>query len=177
MKKQSFRYLAGIVAAVVFFTSLHAQRQNRGSGSNYNETVSAEFNRTTSKDEGNAVAREERVLNDFSKNFKNAGTPSLSIFKNGFVIRSEKDGVQTRAFYDQKGRWSSTILTYSRDKLPANVRRQVKSIYYDYNIYLVNEITVADKTVYLVSIEDENGYKTIRVTDDETSVFDEFSKK
>lgn len=177
MKKQSFRYLAGVVTAVVFFTSLHAQRQNHALASSSNETISTEFKSHSSRDESNAALLNERVLNDFNKNFKTAGTPSWSSIKNGFLVRSEKDGVQTRAFYDQRGRWSSTILTYSEDKLPFDVRRQVKSTYYDYTIYMVNEITVTDKTVYLVSIEDDKGYKTIRVADDETSVFNEFSKK
>ena len=177
MKQQFFRYMSGALPAVVLFSSLHAQPQNSLMKSNPNQRMHNEFKTSPSASfKDNDIAINEHAVTDFSKNFKNSGAPSWFRIKDGFLAKSEKDGTHIRVFYDLKGRWSSTILTYGEDKLPSNVRRLVKSTYYDHKIYMVNEISIGEQIIYMVSIEDKEGYKTIRVTDEETSVYEEFSK-
>jgi len=52
----------------------------------------------------------------------------------------------------------------------------VKSNYYDYSIFLVQEVKVGDKTAYLVKIEDEKSFKTIRVVDGEMDEYESYKK-
>ena len=48
--------------------------------------------------------------------------------------------------------------------------------YPDYSIKSVREIHAANATAYLVTIEDATSWKTIRVVNGETDVYEEFKK-
>jgi hypothetical protein len=73
-----------------------------------------------------------------------------------------------RAFYDERGGWLTTIAGYTAEHLPADVRRQVHSVYYDYSILYVNEINVPGKPVaYVVQVQDKRAIKIVRVLDGE----------
>jgi len=52
----------------------------------------------------------------------------------------------------------------------------VKSTYYDFNIFLVNEVSVGNAKVYLVKIEDNTSFKTIRIQDGEMTETEIFTK-
>lgn len=76
----------------------------------------------------------------------------------------------TRAFHDKKGNLLFTIDYYGEKGLPAEVRRLVKSEFYQYTILTVEEVKSPDMHVYLVDIEDDTTIKTVRVADGETEV-------
>jgi len=177
MKKQLFRYLSGIIPAIALFTSVNGQVEKPSLESNYNEIIfnDTKANPVTTKD-GSIVHINTNALKEFKKSFKDADKTNWSEIQHGFLAKFKTNGVQTRAFYDPKGRWTATIRTYSQDKLPGEVRKLVRSNYYDYSIYVVNEVIVGDKTAYLVSIEDGESIKTIRVTEDEMDVYEDFKK-
>jgi hypothetical protein len=66
------------------------------------------------------------------------------------------------------------IRYYNEGQLPYDVKQMVKATYYGSNIFLVIEVTVGDKTAYLVKIRDEARTKTIRVMNREMDVLEEF---
>jgi hypothetical protein len=177
MKKQFFRYIPGLIPAIALFTSVNAQVAKADLELNLKEYI---FNEAKANlaitNEGNTANINARALKDFNKNFKNAEKADWFQIKNGFVAKFKKDGVETKAYYDQKGRWSATIRTYGEDKLPKDVRKMVKSTYYDYSIFIVNEVTVGDKTAYLVKIQDAETLKTIRVADGEMDIYEDYIK-
>jgi hypothetical protein len=76
----------------------------------------------------------------------------------------------TREFFDKKGRHLYSISYYGEKELPAAVREQVKPVYYDYTILSVEEVKLADHSVYFINMEDETTLKTLRVDDDEMTV-------
>lgn len=177
MKKQLFRYLSGIIPAVAMFSNLHAQSDKPSYESNVEEyTASISGTGHARMNEENTAQISNRALKDFSKSFKDAVNPDWQKIKYGFLAKFEKSGTRTRVFYDASGRWSSTIYSYGKEKLPKDVLNQVRSVYYDYEIYLVNEIKIGDDTVYLVSVHDEKTYKTIRVTAETMDVYEDFEK-
>ena len=101
------------------------------------------------------------------------GSVAKTVIKDGNNSYS-KDGIQTKIFDNKKGVQTGTIRYYTEDKLPADVRNQVKAGYYDYNIFWVTEVTVGNKTVYMVKIKNESDTKTIRVMNGEMEVVEEF---
>ena len=177
MKKQFFRYIPGFIPVIALFTGVNAQVAKVGPELNFKEYIFNEAKANmASANEGNTANINARALKDFTKSFKNADNVNWFEMKDGFVAKFKNDGVETKAFYDHKGRWSATIRTYGEDKLPQDVRKLVKSTYYDYSIYIVNEVTVGDKTAFLVQIQDEKTLKTIRVVDGEMDVYEDHIK-
>ncbi|MGC4038317.1 MAG: hypothetical protein QM764_20305 [Chitinophagaceae bacterium] len=125
---------------------------------------------------GNSPLSTTRASRDFSSRFKNAGNAKWYEMKNGLIAKFDENGKAIKAFYDRNGRWFYTIATYGESKLPVDVRKQVKSVYYDYTIDVVIEVNVDDKTAYLVKMEDEKTLKTIRVVDGEMDVYEDYLK-
>jgi hypothetical protein len=93
-----------------------------------------------------------KALKNFSKTFKDADNAAWEETGDGLKAEFTKDGIETNVFFDRKGRWIANVRNYQEDKLPKEIRHQVKSVYYDYNIFYVQEITVGDKMAYLVKI-------------------------
>src|SRR5258708_39008512 len=81
---------------------------------------------------------------------------------NGFLAEFAEKNVQVKVVYSKKGNWVYTLRQYSESELPAEVREQVKSRYYDDTITWVKEVIQPQNTVYLIHIENVARYKQLR---------------
>ncbi len=119
----------------------------------------------------NAVADLSAISKKAIKNFKVAFGKTEAVtwhqLSNGFTAHFMVNNILNRSYYDKKGNWLYSMQCYDEKKLPADVRKIVKSTYYDYSIFGVQEIRVDDKIIYLVHLKDEAGFKTIRVCEGE----------
>ena len=179
MKKTFLRYLIGFIPLIALFGSAYAQNGDFSFSSTKATSGKFVFNEATAEQglsDVNIADINARALKEFSKTFKTAANATWYEIKDGFIAKFKDDGIETRVGYNHKGRWMSTIRTYTEANLPRDVRRLVKSTYYDYSIFLVQEVTVGDKTVYLVKIEDADTLKTIRVIDGEMDVYEDYKK-
>jgi glycogen debranching enzyme len=177
MKKQLLRYVSGLIPAIALFSNVNAQSKNAGVELNLKEFIFCDARANLAiANESDTVNINSRAERDFSERFEAADKADWVEIKEGFAAKFVNDGVDTKVFYNHKGRWFATIRIYDQYSLPKDVRKEVRSTYYDYNIYMVIEVTVGDKTAYLVKIEDEKSMKTIRVLDGEMDVYEEFAK-
>lgn len=112
---------------------------------------------------------------NFTKTYKDATDVTwYSLNDKRLMVRFFDNGIQTKVFYNRKGNSDAMVRYYTEDKLPNEVGYLVKSTYYGFNIFLVIEVTVGNKTAYLVKIKDKNCTKTIRVMNGEMDVVEEF---
>ncbi|MBS1935095.1 MAG: hypothetical protein JST96_13925, partial [Bacteroidetes bacterium] len=73
-----------------------------------------------------------KAVKNFSKTFKNAANTQWYKIEDGFLAHFSENGVEKRTYYDKRGNWHFTIAYLDEKALPKDVRRDVKSIYYDY---------------------------------------------
>jgi hypothetical protein len=118
-----------------------------------------------------------KAVKHFSRDYKRVTDVNWFKANDGFVAYFTVDGIKTRAFYDRKGHDAGTIRDYSEDKLPRDVRHLVRSTYYDFNITYVYEVTYDGVTAYLVHMQDQTHWKTVKVIDGEMAVIDEYLKR
>jgi hypothetical protein len=118
-----------------------------------------------------------KAMRDFKKTYPNVDGEKWYSFKDGFAAKFSEDGIQHMVTYNRIGDWLYTISYYDEKQLPSETRAMVKGTYYDYKITLVEEITLRQQTIYLVHIEDETTWKTVRVSDSEMTVIEDFNKK
>jgi len=112
----------------------------------------------------------ERAVKNFQKQFPGIVNPSWYKASDGFIASFKENTMKTRVSYDKKGRFKNIVNYYGEEMLPQDVRKVVKSIYYDYAIISVAEINVNindAKTTYIVSIQSENSLKILTVYDSE----------
>ena len=119
-----------------------------------------------------------RAIKDFKRTYKGAKNPVwTNLNEKGFVCRFYLDDVLYRACYTNNGTWKYSIASYEENKLPKPVRNMVKSVYYDFDISYVNEISSPLKeTVYLIQIQDQKTLNMLRVSDGEMELIQELQK-
>jgi hypothetical protein len=95
----------------------------------------------------------------------------------GYLAVYTQDEIQNRYVYDKKGNWIYALLTYPEKGLPEEVRKLVKSTYYDYSIGWAKEIRQGEETVYVVHVESDREWRDISVRDGEMQTLKAICKK
>ena len=76
-----------------------------------------------------------------------------------------------RVFYDSRGYWQFTLISYLPSELKPAIRQQISDQFEGYHITYVNEIQSAyDEPIYMVNIENAGNIKVIKVTGDDIEV-------
>jgi hypothetical protein len=116
------------------------------------------------------------AVRDFRKNFKKATNEKWVQNENGASVYFTIEGAKMRASYNGKGKKEYTLKYYEEDAMPIYLRRQIKSNYYDHEIVIVTEVSRNHQTFYLVKMENKREFLTIKVADDEMTVFEKISR-
>ncbi len=94
------------------------------------------------------------------------------------VVYSVVEGRQTMTAYNKNGKWIYTIQRYSPDNLDKNITDKVRSVYYDYGVTAIEKVEQPGmNVVYVVHLENEKSLKTVRLTDDEMELVQDFVKR
>ena len=95
-----------------------------------------------------------RAIRNFVMDFPEVSNESWFCTQDLFVAMFTLNDVNYRIDYDRKGNWIETFRTYNERNLPDDVRQGVKSSYYDYDIYLVQEIQQPfHPNVYIIHLD------------------------
>jgi hypothetical protein len=164
--KNTFKFFVAASIALLSLTfdaEAHAKIDNTS-----NETGSLiSFKNNNGKGNDVSSAINTRALKSFQKEFKNTTNVSWYPTGNGYIASFTKDDIKTSVAYNRRGTWNHTIRYYSEKKLPGDIRYRVKSNYFDYEIAGVVEVNFNDQTVYMIYLQNEAVFKTIRICGDE----------
>jgi len=61
----------------------------------------------------------------------------FAIPKGGYEAYFVRDGYGDRVIYDKSGGWLMSLITYDEDKCPRDIRAAVKSMFFDFDIILI----------------------------------------
>jgi hypothetical protein len=96
--------------------------------------------------------------------------------REGFLAEFVQAGREGQYFYDHKGNLLYSILTFGEKGLPEEVRRMVRSTYYDYSIGWVKQVSAVQDFSYIVHVENETSWKDVVVQDGEMREWHAFEK-
>ena len=161
-----------LIGAITFSSSTHAQDYV------YNQNLVTAVNPYPEKERKTVNEMDVNInaVRDFAKNFQNATAVKWVKNENGASVYFVFDGVKMRSSYDAKGRKEYTLKYYDEFKLPAEVRHLVRSTYYDYSIAIATEVVRHGQVSYLVKMENDKEFLTVKVDDGELSVFEKTTK-
>jgi hypothetical protein len=117
-----------------------------------------------------------RIIRKFHAEFPGVTNDKWIAANDGFSVRFTAHDIQNWVFLNKKGKILSQMRYYEVKNLPADVRNQLKSVYYDYTIKGIIEIVCNNTKAYLVTVENESTWKVIRVLDRDMEVFEEYQK-
>lgn len=123
-----------------------------------------------------AYAVNTKAMRNFKKQFSDASGDSWYAMKGGYRVKFLQENVYAMADYTRKGDWVCTIKTYGENKLPRAIRNSVRQAYFDHRIFLVQEIKTTQNMVYLVKIEDDHSWMTLRVSDQDIEELEVYEK-
>ncbi|HEX3080145.1 MAG TPA: hypothetical protein VHQ04_06765 [Puia sp.] len=118
-----------------------------------------------------------KAVRDFHTRFQKVENAMWFSDQNGFMSYFIKNGFGNRVFYDRKGHWEFSLILYTEDQLPVDLRASVKSKYFDLAITLIEEVQTNNGMVYIVHLEDKSNIKILRLSSDaEMEILQELTK-
>lgn len=175
MKKSHFLYLSASIAVTLMATQISAQDSSYRIIASYNEERPLPGYLLKSE-VANYPEVSGPVLLAFKKMFSNITDVRWSNIENKHMARFTNDGRLTRILFDKKGHIDYIIAEGTVKNLPADIRKAVRSIYYDFDITKATEVYSSGKTAWYMNLEDENRYINVRYLDGETIETENFRK-
>ncbi|HYF30244.1 MAG TPA: hypothetical protein VD993_03900 [Chitinophagaceae bacterium] len=117
-----------------------------------------------------------KAVRSFAREFSNADAKWYRT-PDGFVVYFVHKNIRTKMFYDRKGNYGCTVRNYDETALPREIRHQVKSNYYDYQIYHVVEVAAQGQTAYIIKMESKTSWMDVKVLNNEMEILHEYFKR
>jgi hypothetical protein len=110
----------------------------------------------TASSSTSAVRVNAKLSKAFSKQFENAYDVSWKEINDKFLVKFMQDGLQSQALLTKYGDLIYQFSYGTEKDLPADVRKLVKSHYYDQSITIVHKVNQDGRTIYVITLEDDN---------------------
>ena len=117
-----------------------------------------------------------KAVRAFAKEYKDVQDAKWHKGDNWFAAYFTKNNISVKVFYDCSGNYRYTLRSYDESVLPREVRHQVKSTHYDYNIFHVTEVRMRETVFYYIKLEGKTSWKDVRIVNNEMENLHEFSK-
>lgn len=118
-----------------------------------------------------------RAMRDFVSRYNNVTDEVWHKSNNNYIAVFIRDSVHYRVMYNSHGDLSYVMKYYEEPQLDRTVRATVKSVYYDYSIFIVQEIESPDApTVYIINLQGATEWKKIKVVNNDMEVLEEYKK-
>jgi len=130
----------------------------------------------------NLLARNEiniSAVRDFVNRFDDVNNALwFAIPKGGFEAYFVRDGYGDRVIYDKNGGWLMSLITYNEDKCPRDIRAAVKSLFFDFDIILIEEVHNRDGVDFIFYLQDKSSIQIVRVTrENEVEILHTFDRQ
>jgi hypothetical protein len=169
MKKIFFPTIIMFAAMISLSTSLQAQKSNPRPFI-VDSNVTGELNKPPTENINN------KALKSFNNRYKTTANVAWSATDEVIYAYFKENGKQTRVFYNLKGKWQRTIISYDPTLLQHHVKSIVKSNFSGFQIKWVTELHEGSMNAYIVTIENATEFKEIIVYEDQAFVYKEYKK-
>ena len=106
-----------------------------------------------------------------------AGTVFALKSEKGYTVRSVVDEHEITTAYSKKGKLVYAITRYTSDNLDKNIIEKIKTAYNNYTVTGIEKVEQPGfDVVYVVHLENETSLKTVRISNDEIELVQDFVK-
>ncbi len=117
-----------------------------------------------------------KVERSFILHFGEAAENNWSMVGDDFLNRFHSNGLLTNALFTKTGRLIYVIIYGTEKNLPADIKKIVKSEYYDYAITSAIEVKEYGRDIWVVKLDNPSEQITVRVEDYEMEQVQQFQK-
>lgn len=118
-----------------------------------------------------------KTMRDFVSRYGENADVKWHNSKDNVIAVFFRDSIQHRVVYTRYGELSVIMKYYDETRMARNIRAQVKSTYYDYKIFIIQEIESPNQpTIYIVNLQGDTDWKKVRLCQGEMEVMEEYKK-
>jgi hypothetical protein len=118
-----------------------------------------------------------KAMRDFVSRYGDVADVKWHNSNGSYIAVFFRDSIQYRVMYNSHGGLNYVMKYYEEKQMDRNIRAIVKSTYYDYKIYIVQEIEIPDQpSVYILNLQGETDWKKVKLCRGEMEVMEEFRK-
>lgn len=118
-----------------------------------------------------------RAMRDFVSRYGEQDDVKWHNSKGSYIAVFVRDSIQYRVMYGSRGTLSYVMKYYEEKQMARNIRAIVKGTYYDYKIYIVQEVEIPDRPpVYIVNLQGETDWKKVKLCQGDMEVVEDFKK-
>jgi hypothetical protein len=118
-----------------------------------------------------------RAMRDFVARYGERDEVKWHNSNGSYVAVFIRDSMQYRVMYNSHGTLSYVMKYYEEKQMARNIRAIIKGTYYDYKIYIVQEIEIPDRpSVYIINLQGETDWKKVKLCQGEMEVVEDFKK-
>ena len=169
------KHLLIVIPAVILFNIAAAQNSSTAKTDNTAPKVYS-LPDESGATEASISEINTKAVKHFATTFGNAKDISWMKVKDGSIVYFTLNDIKMKSAYRPNGSLACTIRYYGEDQLPKSVRRLVKTNYFDFDISQVIEIKHDNEFIYIVKLQDEKSLKTVRVSNGEIQVLEEYKR-
>ena len=175
MRTIRYALIIGFISNTLINTSLHAQRSVQNGVSPDRKNFMPSIRKFAAMEDSVAAGIYISNLNyvsiwairDFLDRYNHVDNAMWFLTPDGgFESYFVQDGYGDRVFYDKKGYWLYSLITYGENKLPRDIRYVVRSTYFDFTIAIIEEVQTAAGMEYIISLEDKTNIRVVKVNRD-----------
>lgn len=108
-----------------------------------------------------------KVVRSFRANYPEVSGEKWRLSNGQFIVSFFVGVVQYKIVYTKDGSLVYSLKMYEETDLPKRIRAMVKSIYYDYDIKTVQELSRKGKVVFFIQMRDAYKWKSVQVCEGE----------
>lgn len=116
---------------------------------------------------------DERVWNNFQKEFKEATNVTWYKKDKTYIIKFILNEIAQTVLYSQKGQQVYHLSYVEEKNMPAAIKDQVKSVFYNYAITLSIKVEQGGRTIWVVNMENDKKLLFVRLENGEMELVEE----
>ena len=179
MKTKTIIPIIGCILSILTNNSFcQATANEKGLGNAYTPatTNSALIDPDTTAYAAVSVEVNNKVQKSFAQYFKSAAGQTWSMRGKNFHTNFYVNGVLNRALFDKSGHLIYVVAYGTEKDMPADIRKIVRSEYYDYSIILAAEVQQDKRGIWVITMENSNEQIIVRVEDNDMEQVQKFKK-
>ena len=126
----------------------------------------------SAKNKMTPLSASERAKTHFKENYAEVQNVAwYTAPDNSLYCIFHRGNTVDRVFYDSRGYWQFTLVSYEPSELKMYIRQQIADQFEGYRITYVNEIqSTYDEPIYMVNLENAGNIKVVKVSGDDIEV-------
>ena len=108
----------------------------------------------------------EKLLRSFRETYPNAKQVTWNEMPETYIVNFVENGIRARIVYEKNGTYQSSLRYYGEEHLPPYLAFYIKTNFPEKRIFGITEVSTATSINYIVKMEDDRLYTTIKIDPD-----------